>query len=97
MTADRSIENVLAGVPATYRQIDHWVRAGYLRPQGGIGTGNPREWTREELRVFRRMARLVNAGLQPAAAAKAARAGALPQLAPGVHLLITGDDPVATP
>ncbi len=85
------------GVPATYRQIDHWVRAGYLHPQHSRGTGNPREWTREEMRVLRVMARLVKAGLQPAAAAKAARSGALiTELAPGVRLAVSYDDPMGT-
>ncbi len=89
--------NVLAGVPATYRQIDYWVRAGYLHPRHTGGTGNPREWTREELRILRVMARLVNAGLQPATAAKAARSGSLlTELAPGVTLHVSYDDPMGT-
>ncbi len=89
--------SVLAGVPATHRQIDYWVRAGYLHPQHVGGSGNPREWTREELRVVRVMARLVKAGLQPAVAARAARSGALiTELAPGVRLAVTYDDPMGT-
>ncbi len=91
------MRNVPAGVPATYRQVDNWVRVGYLHPKHGVGSGNRREWTREELRVLRVMARLVKAGLQPAAAAKAARSGALiMELAPGVRLAVSYDDPMGT-
>ena len=80
----------------TYRQLDSWVRRGYLRPErktvrGGKyhdGSGAPRRWPATELEVARRMGRLVAAGLRPERAAGFARnswpAG---DLAPGLRLL----------
>lgn len=57
----------------SYRQLDYWVRMGYLKPRHIGGSGNPRDFTNEEEIVLIRMARLVNAGLRPDVAAKAAR------------------------
>jgi hypothetical protein len=59
----------------TYRQMDHWVRLGYLQPGEGHGSGHARQWTRTELGVARDMGLLVKAGLLPAAAHRAARGG----------------------
>lgn len=73
----------------SYRQIDHWVRRGWLRPDQPIpGSGNPREWTNEELDVARRMAALVNAGISPAVAADAARKGGEAWLSPHVKVTV---------
>jgi hypothetical protein len=57
----------------TYRQLDHWVRKGYLRPYHEGGTGNPREWPVREWAIAMQMKRLIDAGFTPAAAAEAAR------------------------
>lgn len=66
----------LSSEPITYRQLDHWVRRGYLRPTGGTcGSGYMRDWTDAEIRVARRMGRLVAAGFRTAAAAGIARHG----------------------
>lgn len=72
---------------ATYRQIDYWVRRGWLRPIGAAapGSGVPRVFPPEELAVADRMARLVRAGLTPEAAHRAARGQ---PLAPGVTVTI---------
>jgi hypothetical protein len=69
---------------ATFRQLDHWSRRGWLHPIGGIGTGYSRDWPADEVRVAKVMARLVNAGVSPEAAARAARCGG--ELAPGVRV-----------
>jgi hypothetical protein len=57
----------------TYRQLDFWVRQGYLRPEHGGGSGVARRWSDEELGVLERMARLVQGGVVPAVAARIAR------------------------
>lgn len=57
----------------TYRQLDFWVRQGYLHPRHKGGSGNARDFTGEEELVLTRMARLVNAGIRPDVAARAAR------------------------
>lgn len=60
----------------TYRQLDYWVRRGYLHPVGGVGHGNPRDWPLSELRVARAMAVLTEAGLTVKAAHDIARSRA---------------------
>lgn len=87
-----SVEVALrAGV--SFRVIDYWVRAGYLRPEGdGGGPGTQRRWPEEEQEVACRMARLAAAGLTVERAASFARdewPGA--EIAPGIHLLVTGE------
>jgi hypothetical protein len=69
---------------ATYRQLDVWTRKGYLWPEGGEGTGYSRHWPAGEVQVAKVMARLVDAGLSPEAAHRAARRGG--KLAPGVRV-----------
>jgi DNA-binding transcriptional MerR regulator len=77
----------------TYRQLDHWVRRGYLRPEHvgknryGSSSGYSRYWTREELDVARVMGRLTAAGLTPTAAHRIARSGEpRAELAPGIQI-----------
>lgn len=70
-----SLEQVIRRSGATARQLDHWVRVGYLRPEGQGGTGNAYDWPQAEVRAAVVMARLVEAGLTPAGAARAARDG----------------------
>ena len=61
-----------AGV--TYRQLDYWIRAGYVRPLDPLpGTGTARQWPEEEREVVMTMARLVDAGFTVPAAAVLAR------------------------
>jgi hypothetical protein len=59
----------------TYRQLDNWVRLGWLKPDGGGGTGRPREFPVSEAIIACRMAELVVAGLRPDRAAVVARGG----------------------
>lgn len=71
----------------SYRQLDHWVDRGYLRPANQVtGTGNFRRFTADEMRVAVTMARLVAAGLTVAAAHRVARGET--ELAPGVRVLV---------
>jgi hypothetical protein len=78
-------DRVLSVSGLSYRQLDHAVRKGYLRPQGGEGTGYPRTWPAAEVEVARIYGRLVLAGVTPAAAARVARGGAL---APGIRIVL---------
>ncbi len=81
------LDRVLAVTGATYRQLDHWSRRGWLRPDGGgRGSGRPREWSRTEVEVATTMVRLVAAGITPEAAHRAARGDGV--LAPGVRVLV---------
>jgi DNA-binding transcriptional MerR regulator len=63
------IEDIIG---ATYRQLDHWCRTGYLKPVGGTN-GVQRRFPPEELKVAKTMARLVDLGFNPGAAASYAR------------------------
>lgn len=58
---------------ATFRRLDHWVRRGYLKPEGGDGSGRPRVWPEREVQVAVAMVRYIEAGLTVQAAADAAR------------------------
>jgi len=59
---------------ATPRQLDFWIRMGYLLPdQPAPGSGRSREWPESEIQVAQLMARLVAGGFVPAAAAEHAR------------------------
>ena len=73
-------QDVGEGAPldgVTYRQLDFWVRRGYLRPEHEApGCGGNRKWTEEECRVARLMGRLVAAGFTPEIAHRIARDGA---------------------
>lgn len=69
----------------TYRQCDHWVRLGLLKPLHIGGSGSSREWTHAELDVARVMGRLVAAGLKPEPACRVARSpGRRCEIAPGI-------------
>jgi len=70
----------------TYRQVDNWIRLGYLRPvDSAPGSGYKREWPVNELRVATSMAYLVKAGLTLSVAHEVAREGKR-QLGPGILL-----------
>lgn len=79
----------------TYRQLDHWVRSGYLHPIQHGGSGHARTWPQTELQVADLMRRLVDAGLTAGAAAIAARdhvdGRPVVRLAPGIVLAIDTD------
>ena len=65
----------------TYRQADHWIRCGWLRPDYAMsGSGTQRDWSREEVAVGERMGALVHAGLTASVAARVARGGPVTQL-----------------
>lgn len=59
----------------TYRQLDYWVRKGYLTPAvvDGSGPGNPRHWTGREHRIVELMLRLMRSGVEVSYAARMAR------------------------
>lgn len=61
-----------AGV--TYRQLDYWCTAGLIPRRAQPGSGNWRQFTREEARFVVRLALLVRAGIRPHVAAAALRA-----------------------
>ena len=72
--------HALLAAGLTYRQIDHWTKQGYLKPAGSTsGSGHPRQWSGEELRVARVMVQLLAAGFTVTAAHDVARRG------PGAH------------
>lgn len=77
---------VIDGV--SYRQLDFWVRRGYLKPHNATpGSGYSREWTTDEAAVATTMGRLVIAGFTPELAHRVARARqARLELAPGVFV-----------
>lgn len=67
---------VAAKAGISYRQLDYWSRCGFLRPEGEVGTGHPRDYPAAEVAVAVRMGRLVRAGLTATVAAKVARGDA---------------------
>lgn len=60
----------VAGI--SYRQLDHWIRKGYIRG-GNPGSGNQREIAEDEMGVLRHMSTLVHCGFVPERAARMAR------------------------
>lgn len=73
----------------SYRQVDHWTRAGYLQAAGGFGTGHARRWPTIERDIAVVMHRLVRVGIPPKVAHRVARAGGHCELGPGVHIAVT--------
>jgi DNA-binding transcriptional MerR regulator len=68
------IPKVLRRSGISYRQLDYWVRCGYLRPEvAEPGSGRARRWPEEEIEIARTMRRLVDVGLTNAVAADVAR------------------------
>lgn len=69
-----STTDLMALTGITYRQADYWTRLGWLRPpEPTPGSGAQRYYPPAEQRVAAIMAALVAAGLEPGAAALAAR------------------------
>jgi DNA-binding transcriptional MerR regulator len=59
-------------VRVSYRQLDHWLSAGYLPAHDGTpGTGHRRRFTPAEVETARVLAALVHAGIDPRAAGEA--------------------------
>jgi hypothetical protein len=68
--------DAMLAVGITYRQLDHWCRTGYLRPDSASpGSGFRRRFPPEEREIARLMVLLTAVGVEPAAAARAAREG----------------------
>ena len=77
--------SALAGI--SYRQLDYWVRKGFLQPAPGPeGSGRPRRWTAGEIELARTMGRLIRAGLPLETAHKVALSGERCEIAPGVWI-----------
>ena len=71
----------------TYRQLDNWVRLGWLRPvEPEPGSGHRRLFPEREWQRAGVMARLVNAGLPPRTAFYAVGHDGI--LAPGVRVVL---------
>jgi DNA-binding transcriptional MerR regulator len=53
---------VVAETDLTYRQLDYWIRRGVIREEpsvnGRVGSGHPRSFTDDELRVVKVLAAL---------------------------------------
>lgn len=80
----------LVAVGVSYRQLDVWTNQGLLLAVNqGCGSGRRRWWPAGEVEVARVMGVLVEVGLSPVAAAKAARGGGV--LGPGVRVVINKD------
>jgi hypothetical protein len=58
----------------TYRQLDNWVRRGWLKPTGSHGSGSGRYWPAQERNVALDMGRLCAYGLPPGLAHDLSRA-----------------------
>jgi DNA-binding transcriptional MerR regulator len=89
-TVTLGLHNTEREIGITYRQCDHWVRLGLLKPLHLGGSGSPREWTHAELEVARTMGRLVAAGMKPEPASRVARSpGRRCEIADGVWIEVT--------
>lgn len=75
MIPQRRVPPRVTVVGVTYRQLNHWVKAGWLRPDGPGGSGHWRAWPVAELEIARTMGALTRAGLPLAMAHDLARHG----------------------
>lgn len=57
----------------SYRQLDHWIRNGYVHTQHGQGSGCARTITDDELNIVAWMGHLTAQGFTPARAATLGR------------------------
>lgn len=87
MPRDSILERVMTRTGATYRQIDHWCRKGYLLP-GTPGSGFYREWSEKEIQITMLMVKLTAAGIPPKIAEQVARAGGNLEIAPGIWIIV---------
>jgi DNA-binding transcriptional MerR regulator len=59
---------------ATYRQLDYWIKLGYLKPDNAKdGSGSQRTWNGTEVAVAHLMIRLLRVGFIPKKASEIAR------------------------
>lgn len=72
----------------SYRQVDYWLRCGYLRTETGGGSGYPRTIPDDEIQVAVILAELVTLGMRSSAAVPLARWLARDGLAVSGHLQI---------
>ncbi len=80
-------QEIMEGVGVSYRRLHYWTRQGWvkaLNPE--CGSGRQLVWPAEEVRVVQVMALLVRSGVEPGAAAKAARNGGV--LDDGVRVVV---------
>ena len=79
-------------IGATYRQLDYWIRRGYVEGMDAFacpGTGYNRTWQAQSLASAERLARLVRAGfVTEVAASLAAEGDGTHDVAPGVTVTI---------
>lgn len=84
----REIREAVPGL--TYRALDHWSRRGYLQAANpDCGSGRRRTWPAGEVEVAQLMHVLVQAGLAPRGAERAARNGGV--LTTGVRVVVDLD------
>lgn len=68
-----SITDVVAHLHASYRQVDHWIRQGWVDVEGrNCGSGNHRTIDPTALVVLRVMDELVHVGIAPSKAGRIA-------------------------
>ena len=62
MKAFLTTHQIAEAVGVSYRQVDWWVRKGYLEPSDpSTGSGDPRRWSLEDLLLVADFARRVKA------------------------------------
>lgn len=89
-------EDVCTTARISYRQLDYWVRKGYVKPFAMVaGSGTHREFTEEEVNIVRMAARLIRRGFTIPAALDTARAmpvgGGIIDIGEGVRVAIGMD------
>jgi DNA-binding transcriptional MerR regulator len=74
-TESPSTVEVAERIGCSYRQLDYWIRVGYLHPDDAqAGTGSRRGWSETEIRVAALIFELERAGFRLEVAAEMARA-----------------------
>jgi DNA-binding transcriptional MerR regulator len=74
----------------SYRQLDHWVRMGWLIPETDLKEHKLRQWSEDEALIAAEMGRLTRAGMKPATAAELARRYVTEPTADGKYLIGIG-------
>lgn len=59
------VSEAVARTGATYRQIDYWLRCGWLGPDNAHGSGSQRTLTRQQLRRIQILATASAIGISP--------------------------------
>lgn len=70
-----AITELMEEFGTSYRQLDYWIRKGYIHtvPNERAGSGYSRQLSEDEIQVARYMIRLINAGFVVSTAALIAR------------------------